>query len=360
MVSRGDLGISYILAVGVGLLGALLSGVLVPLGADRGAIDSTAVLALVAGLTVSGGFTVSGIALLRSDLDGDRVWRVAKWSTLGLGAPTVAVLVLVLFTREPLQQFGWRSVSIIIITTGGLVGILVGAINELRTERDRTMALNQRNTVFLRLFRHDIRNSANVIRGHVDHLLGSDSPPPASVEAVQDHVDHIVRLSNAARKIERLDSIEELRPADLTAIVEARVRAFEQQGDDATLTVDAPDRVLVRGNDLLDSVVDNLLRNAIEHAGEEPTVHVSVEPGEPATLTVRDDGPGFSAEEIRVHSEATETQLEHSSGVGLWLVRWIVESVGGSYSLANAEEGGAVVTVELPAAERAAMGTAAG
>lgn len=350
MVSRGDLGVSYILAVGVGLLGALISGVLVPLGAGGIPIDPGALLALVAGLTVSGGFTASGIALLRSDLDGDRIWRVAKWSTLGLGAPTVAVLVLVLFSQQSLQQFGWRSVSIIVITTGGLVGILLGAITELRTERNRTMALNQRNTVFLRLFRHDIRNSANVIRGHVDYLLETDSPSPASVEAVHDHVDHIVRLSEAARKIDRLDATDDSRPVDFSRIVRDRAEAFNERYPAATVDLDVPDGVFVRGNDLLVSVVDDLLRNAMVHNDGDPTVHVSVATGDPVVLTVRDDGSGFTAEEIRVHSEATETQLQHSSGVGLWLVRWIVESVGGSYSLANGDDGGAVVTVELPAA----------
>jgi len=350
MVSRGDLGVSYILAVGVGLLGALLSGVLVPFGTDGAVIDASALLALVAGVTVSGGFTASGIALLRSDLDADRIWRVAKWSTLGLGAPTVAVVVLVLFSQQSLQQFGWRSVSIIVITTGGLVGILIGAINELRTERNRTVALNQRNTVFLRLFRHDIRNSANVIRGHVDYLLDADSPPPRSVEAVHDHVDHIVRLSEAARKIDRLDATDERRPVDFSRIVRDRVESFAEQHPAARVDADVPDGVFVRGNDLLVSVVDDLLRNAMVHNDGDPTVQVALDQGDPVTLTVSDYGSGFTAEEIRVHSEATETPLQHSSGVGLWLVRWIVESIGGAYSLSNGDDGGAVVTVELPAA----------
>jgi K+-sensing histidine kinase KdpD len=70
-------------------------------------------------------------------------------------------------------------------------------------------------------------------------------------------------------------------------------------------------------------------------------------------LRVEDDGPGFTEAELAVHATTgtTETALQHSDGIGLWLVRWIVDAYEGEFDIANADDGGAIVTVTLPAAE---------
>jgi two-component system OmpR family sensor kinase len=74
--------------------------------------------------------------------------------------------------------------------------------------------------------------------------------------------------------------------------------------------------------------------------------------GDAVRLRVADDGPGFTDAELAVHADdaVTETALQHSDGVGLWLVRWIVDAYGGEFAVRNADDGGAVVTVTLPAA----------
>jgi signal transduction histidine kinase len=66
-------------------------------------------------------------------------------------------------------------------------------------------------------------------------------------------------------------------------------------------------------------------------------------------VRVADNGPGIDEQERRAVTEGRETPLEHSSGVGLWLARWITERNGGSLSIENTDDG-AVVTVVLPRA----------
>ena len=349
MVSKGDLGVSYLICVGVVLFGTLSTGIVVPLGTLI--TPSTALLGLTMGVMVAGSFTMTGVGLANSRIDDERVWRVATWSTVGLGIPTLFAVVFLVLAPSSLRVAGWQHVVTVNIAAGGVVGVLVGALFELRAEHERARTLNQRNTVFLRLFRHDIRTSINIVRGHVD-MLDGDSAAPAGV--IHEQIDHIERLSDAANRLEDLESTTETEPVDLGLLVEDRVADLRRTNDAVTVETEVRPGTYVWANDLLASVVDNLLRNAVEHNDDDPWVAVSVHPGGPRTnaveLRVRDDGPGFSAAELAVHAEATETPLQHSDPVAV-LVRWIVDSLDGEVSVSNHPTGGAVVSVTLPAAD---------
>jgi len=395
MVSKGDLGVSYLVAVGVVLFGAFSAGMLRPFRSGA-AMESRSLLGLSMGIMIAGSFLVTGVGLAQSTLDDDRVWRVAGWSTLGLGVPTLLAVVVVLLAPSLLRGIGWRSVIIVNIAAGGVVGVLVGSLLELRAEHERTRTLNQRNTVFLRLFRHDIRTSLNLIRGHLELVVTDGATPLQSADVIRDHLAHIERLSDAANRLDDLESMVETVPVNLGALVRDRIDELRQSTDSVTVETDI-DEAHVAANELLSSVVDNLLRNAVEHgstgsqtksddavehgstgsqtksddavergstsnrteADGDPWLRVTVQPtdgGDAVRLRIEDDGPGFTDAELAVHADAgaTETALQHSDGVGLWLVRWIVDAYDGRFEIENAADGGAVVTVTLPRADEPA------
>ena len=371
MVSKGDLGVSYLVAVGVVLFGVFSAGILLPVDAVR----SRSILGLSMGIMIAGSFLVTGIGLARSSLDDERVWRVAGWSTLGLGVPTLFAVLVILVVPSMLSGLGWRSIVLVSIAAGGVVGVLVGSLLELRAEHERTRTLNQRNTVFLRLFRHDIRTSVNLIRGHLDLAAGDGETPLGSTDVIHDHLAHIERLSDAANRLDDLESMTETGSIDLGALVRDRLDVMQRSTDAVAVETEIHPESYVRANGLLTSVVDNLLRNAVEHSstssppgaddavehsstssppsGTAPSLRVTVRPaGDTVLFRVADDGPGFTDAELAVHAdaEATETALRHSDGVGLWLVRWIVDAYDGDVTVENGDDCGAVVTVRLPPA----------
>ena len=410
MVSKGDLGVSYLVAVGIVLFGVFSAGMLRPFSAGA-AMESRSLLGLSMGIMIAGSFLVTGVGLAQSTLDDERVWRVAGWSTLGLGVPTLLAVVVVLLAPSLLRGIGWRSVVIVNIAAGGVVGVLVGSLLELRAEHERTRTLNQRNTVFLRLFRHDIRTSLNLIRGHLELVVTDGSTPLQSADVIRDHLAHIERLSDAAKRLDDLESMVETVPVNFGALVRDRIDELRQSTDSVTVETDI-DETHVAANELLSSVVDNLLRNAVEHgstsnwtgtgdavehgstsnrtgtgdavehgstspqttsddavehgstgsepeADDDPWLRVTVQPtdgGDAVQLRIEDDGPGFTDAELAVHADAraTETALQHSDGIGLWLVRWIVDAYDGRFDVENAADGGAVVTVTLPRADEPA------
>lgn len=107
------------------------------------------------------------------------------------------------------------------------------------------------------------------------------------------------------------------------------------------------------GADGLERVLLNLAVNACEGDGQRGATRVEIrlarEAGQVA-LEVTDDGPGFAAAALRDEAGDVPTTKAEGSGLGLGLVRELVEASGGTLALGNLSAGGAVVRVELPAA----------
>lgn len=104
--------------------------------------------------------------------------------------------------------------------------------------------------------------------------------------------------------------------------------------------------------------------NALAHDTAPPTtVTISVEAsedGEWISLEFTDDGPGISDLETGLIASGEETPLAHGTGLGLWLVNWVVTRYGGSFQIRTRDEAadadgpdgteaGTVATVRLPA-----------
>ncbi|MEF8867719.1 MAG: ATP-binding protein [Haloarculaceae archaeon] len=243
---------------------------------------------------------------------------------------------------------------------GASAGLLIGIndVNRLvsaRQERDhraRAEKLTEVLTVLNRVLRHDVRNDAHLIVGYAD-LMATDHADPESpleeyLEKVRRRATDAVERSEQARDIERIlfDEGDSLTTVDLAGRTEDRVErlASSHPGADVAVSVEPSMRAEVHG--LVDSALDNVLENAVEHSDrEEPRVEVRVErvvhDGEPyVRVAVGDDGPGIPETERRVLDRGAETPLEHSAGLGLWLVSWTVQASGGFVEIADREPRG--------------------
>ncbi|MEZ5205037.1 MAG: HAMP domain-containing sensor histidine kinase [Acidimicrobiales bacterium] len=130
---------------------------------------------------------------------------------------------------------------------------------------------------------------------------------------------------------------------------------------DHPITLDAPDPVLVPGIAAhLHRAVTNLVANAIKHTPPGTAIEVTVA-ANPITrrssVTVRDHGPGLDDEAL-AHAfdrfwQADAARVGVGSGLGLSIVAGIAEEHGGTATAANAPDGGAVFTIELPPAPAA-------
>jgi signal transduction histidine kinase len=119
----------------------------------------------------------------------------------------------------------------------------------------------------------------------------------------------------------------------------------------------APISVAMDG-DRLTLVLINLIDNAIKHGRLAGTVRVSVglSEGRSARITVDDDGPGVAPAEREAIFALGErgSTLAHGSGIGLALVRLMLERVGGSVDVSESPTGGARFVIRVPRREAVA------
>ena len=286
-------------------------------------------------------------------------WSVAGTIILGLSG---GLAMYIQHLNGLLLRFTW--IEPIEWACGGFViGSFVGVYSAGRRVQERRLCDARREaenlaetlSVLNRVLRHDIRNDVNVIEGYVD-LIAADADTDADehVEVVRDHTSRIVQLADYARDTEQLvaEGASNVERMDVVERLDAVCRDVRAAFPDATVVTDFPDRAEVRANRLVCSAFENLVENAIEHHPEpDPRVRVSVDPGGDATaVVVADDGLGIPDDEVAVLESGAESALEHSDGMGLWLVNWIVTYSGGDVEFAENDPTGSEITVRLPAA----------
>lgn len=250
---------------------------------------------------------------------------------------------------------------------GASVGLVIGIndVNRLvsaRQERDqraRAEKLTEVLTVLNRVLRHDVRNDAHLIGGYAD-LAAAELPDSGGslggyLDRIRRTARDAVERSEQARDVERIlfDDGDSLGRIDLTDRLGRRVERLCGTHPDLEIDVDVESPMWVTAHGLVDSALDNALENAVEHNDREhPRIEVRgcrVERrGETyVQVTIRDDGPGLPATERRVLERGIETPLEHSTGLGLWIINWIVEASGGFVEIADREPRGTDVRLHF-------------
>ncbi|WP_299264345.1 histidine kinase N-terminal 7TM domain-containing protein [Halorientalis sp.] len=223
---------------------------------------------------------------------------------------------------------------------------------DITAERQR----EQRLAVLNRVLRHNLRNDLTVVDMNVDVAAErADEDVADLLEPAREKTQGLVALSEKARTFERV--IEDDTESLLTVqdVVDEVVTNLRDSFPDATVEVDGNDAVLLRTNPaLLRVVVRELVENALEHgrgdddATSGPDVTVAVtDDSDTVALTVRDWGPGVPDHEVAVIENGDETDLEHGSGLGLWLITWGVSAAGGEITF-DVTDAGTTATVRFP------------
>ena len=227
----------------------------------------------------------------------------------------------------------------------------------MRRQRQRLDVLN-------RLLRHNIRNEMNVVGGKIElaELETENSTVTQHLSEAKAAVDTVVDRSNKVGRLSRMLDTEQSDVIDIGQELHAQHDAggFGENGADIRFSL--PESLHVQGGTPLLAAFEELVSNAVVHNDSpSPTVTVTFEQNDSdedqAVIAVRDNGPGIDAQEWQTIVDGEETPLRHSSGVGLWLVNWVVDRAGGSLSFetgdgtADGEKQGSTVRLSLPRAE---------
>ncbi|MFC6988604.1 sensor histidine kinase [Haloplanus sp. GCM10025708] len=215
----------------------------------------------------------------------------------------------------------------------------------------------QRLEVTNRLLRHNLRNEMNKIVGWTSNIRSAsdDDEVQETATRIEAVANDVGALSRDARHIETTlrDRGDGRVSVDVLDVLRSELAGVRSRWPSAEVSLDAPSTATVSSPsaELLQLAFENVLENAIEHNdAETPRVDVTVECDDQVVVRVADNGPGIPEIERKPLSRGGEDSLQHSSGLGLWLVNWAVESAGGFVTFAEGDDGGSVVEMAFPPA----------
>lgn len=217
----------------------------------------------------------------------------------------------------------------------------------------------QRISVLNRILRHNIRNELNIAMGRLrllEQQISNESEE--HINEAEDSVKSVINSADKARHIERtLREDAERLAVSAESIIEDGVEDVESEFPDANiehirgekLDSSSDTQVKVADGRLFRKSIEELVCNAIEHTDKEtPEVEITIKPHqETVDIVIKDNGPGIPSREVNILSTREETELEHGSGLGLWLVQWNTTLSSGELSFETTDTQGTTVRLTL-------------
>jgi len=255
----------------------------------------------------------------------------------------------------------------------GVLLLLAGSILMIVVSTRRAQNLAEQQMEFVAGVSHELRTPLSVIRAAAENLADNVVHDPDRTRQYGQLIDREGRrLSDMVERVLLFAKIRsgqdhfERMPVDLAGVIDEAIAANSSLISDQQVTVErdvAEPLPVVNGDaQALTSALQNLLSNAIKYSHRGGVVRLrargAMGSGGPVVqVTIRDEGAGIPAAELPHVFEpffrgerARKAQIQ-GSGLGLSLVKQVIEAHDGSVSLESAANRGSSFTVELPAAE---------
>ncbi len=304
--------------------------------------------------------------LMMPEMDGLEVCRRLK------ADPAVASIPIIFLTASNEMEHlvkGFEAGAVDYITKPFNAPELLARVRthlELRHARERLREMNDEKNEFMGIAAHDLRSPLNAVKGYSEMVLEDPALGMENGELIGRIQQAVARMAEMvqnlldANRIERGEMQLHLAPVDLAAGVAAVVETQRPCATAKQQTLqwqnEAGPASVVADATVLTQVIENLVSNAVKYSPRGKNIFVRLKRyGQGVRVEVQDEGPGLSAEDQKklfgkfARLSAKPTGGEHATGLGLSIVKKMVEAMNGKVWCETELGRGATFIVEFPA-----------
>jgi signal transduction histidine kinase len=286
---------------------------------------------------------------------GFQPWPLPKtYAVLGFVAATTGA-ALVWHVKN--NVIGWEEtaeiplMAVLFLVMVWHVRRRVAATREARRLADSEHEMQEVQRRFVRFASHELRTPVTVARGYTELIRDAHADPQVAQDAtvVLEELDKLERISARLLTLARVDEQSTLKPTviSLDALLERSITRWRATAiRDWRLSRCAA--VVIADAARLETALDSVVENAVRHTEKGGRIELSAcRDGESVVIEVRDDGQGIPSDQLAFVFESFRTG-GGGTGMGLAIVKAIVEAHGGAVSAENMPAGGAAIRLRLP------------
>jgi len=245
---------------------------------------------------------------------------------------------------------------------------------ELQVQNTYLAELNIEKNEFMGIAAHDLKNplaaimlKADIMRRYwkqLTHqeLMSNIDGMYSGAQRMKDIITNLLDTHAIESGAVKITPVE----FSLTTLVATETEQYRERAAAKNITLnmqsDPPDITIVADTQILREVMDNLISNAVKYSPHGKNVYIAVSKHEKhCTISIKDEGPGISEDDKRKlfgkfqRLTAKPTGGEHSTGLGLSIVKKFIEMMGGRVWCESTLGAGAAFIVELPVEYRSAQ-----
>jgi len=249
------------------------------------------------------------------------------------------------------------------------LGKLCVAFSEMKDELKKSLSaqwkMEQERVEMVEALAHDLKTPLSIIRGYAEALIDAniDGGEKLSkyLEIIKSNAEKcstLVQQMQYTMDLERADVQLQLVPVKLSEFLEQKVHQYELQAKQKEITITLnvqgeTETTIFIDKDKLERILDNIVSNSLQYtpAGGRINIYVKAEK-ENIFYEICDSGSGFSERDLErafdkfYRGDEARRSKDGHSGLGLFIVKQLLEQLDGSIKLSNTESGGACVTFQ--------------
>lgn len=239
--------------------------------------------------------------------------------------------------------------------------MLVDSVNHLATTLETLEKLRKQLTQDVA---HELRTPITILQSHIEAILEGIWEP--TTERLQSCYDETIRIGKLVSDLENLAKIEDNNfnldksVFNLTELINKIVNNFEAELNNKNLkiNIEGSDLFIYADQDRMSQVLVNLLSNAVKYSKDGGKIQIELLDYENSVgFRIQDDGIGIPENELSFiferfyRADKSRNRLTGGSGIGLTIVKSIVEAHGGRIYVDSQIDEGSQFTVVLPKAQ---------